>query len=88
MADVGTFYGHLVYFVSIWYNVWLFGIIFPFWYEVPRKIWQPCVVFVVAFLIVSRNKRFGHQSNDEYNITYIYVTSAGRNNRAIRQGII
>jgi hypothetical protein len=28
------FHEHLVYFVVIWY-------IFPFWYVVPRKIWQP-----------------------------------------------
>jgi hypothetical protein len=30
------FYGHLVKFVVIWYKL------FPFWYFVPRKIWQPC----------------------------------------------
>jgi hypothetical protein len=29
MEDVGIFYGH-------------FGVFFPFWYVVPRKIWQPC----------------------------------------------
>jgi hypothetical protein len=29
-----TFYGHLV---------WLVVYIFPFWYFVPRKIWQPCI---------------------------------------------
>jgi hypothetical protein len=29
-------YGLLLYFVVIWY-------IFPFWYVVPRKIWQPWV---------------------------------------------
>jgi hypothetical protein len=31
----GIFYGHLVYFMTIWYNIWplwLFGILFPFWY--------------------------------------------------------
>jgi hypothetical protein len=38
----GIFYGHLVYFVAIWFIIWLFGIFFPFWYAVPRKIWQPC----------------------------------------------
>jgi hypothetical protein len=32
----GIFYCHLVDFVVIWY-------IFPFWYVVPRKIWQPCL---------------------------------------------
>jgi hypothetical protein len=45
-----------VYFTAIWYILWsfgmyilwpfvifcgYFGIIFPFWYAVPRKIWQP-----------------------------------------------
>jgi hypothetical protein len=30
------FYGHLVYFVVIWY------IFYPFWYFGPRNIWQPC----------------------------------------------
>jgi hypothetical protein len=41
MEHVGIFYGYLVYFVFIWYILWLFGIFFPFWYVVPRKIWQP-----------------------------------------------
>jgi hypothetical protein len=30
------------YFMAIWYILWSFGIFFPFWYVVPRKIWQPC----------------------------------------------
>jgi hypothetical protein len=34
MEDVGTLYVHLVCFMVIWY-------ILPFWYAVPRKIWQP-----------------------------------------------
>jgi hypothetical protein len=50
MEDVGIFYGrlvyifyfHLVYFEAIWYILWLFGIFFPFWYVLTRKIWQPC----------------------------------------------
>jgi hypothetical protein len=36
------FYGLLVYFVDIWWILRLFGIFPPFWYVVPRKIWQPC----------------------------------------------
>jgi hypothetical protein len=32
------FYGHLVYFVVIWYILTRFG------YFVPRKIWQPCSI--------------------------------------------
>jgi hypothetical protein len=31
MDDVGIFYGHLVYFVTIWYIWWLFGILSPVW---------------------------------------------------------
>jgi hypothetical protein len=38
----GIFYAHLVYFMAIWYILWPFGIFFPFWYVVPRKIWQAC----------------------------------------------
>jgi hypothetical protein len=50
MKDAGIFFGHLVNFPAIWYILWHFGIhilllpfgIFsPFWYIVPRKIWQP-----------------------------------------------
>jgi hypothetical protein len=48
MKDVGIVYGELVYFmvirylcfVTIRYSLWSFGISFPFWYAVPRKIWQ------------------------------------------------
>jgi hypothetical protein len=29
MEDIGIFYGHLVYFVAIWYILCLFGINFP-----------------------------------------------------------
>jgi hypothetical protein len=32
----GIFYGHAILVVDIWYSF------FPFWYGVPRKIWQPC----------------------------------------------
>jgi hypothetical protein len=37
--------GYLGYIMAIWDVLWLFGIysgyFFPFWYIVPRKIWQP-----------------------------------------------
>jgi hypothetical protein len=42
-------YGHLKYLTSTWYILRPFGTfcgylacILPFWYVVPRKIWQPC----------------------------------------------
>jgi hypothetical protein len=31
---IGKFNGHLVHFVVVWF--------LPFWYVVPKKIWQPC----------------------------------------------
>jgi hypothetical protein len=49
MEDVGTLYGHLVYFTAIWYSLWPFGIFcgyFVYFFLIlifaPRKIWQPC----------------------------------------------
>jgi hypothetical protein len=49
MEHVGLFdghlvilnYGHLEYFVVVYYSWWTFGIFFPFWYVVLRNIWQP-----------------------------------------------
>jgi hypothetical protein len=38
---LGPFYGLLLYFMHIWYSSWYFGKFLPFWYFVPRKIWQP-----------------------------------------------
>jgi hypothetical protein len=34
IEDVDIFYAHLVHFHVTWY-------IFPFWYVVAKKIWQP-----------------------------------------------
>jgi hypothetical protein len=36
LLQFGIFYGDLVNFFR------LFGIVFPFWFVVARKIWQPC----------------------------------------------
>jgi hypothetical protein len=48
MENIGKYDGHLVYFKSVLYISWTFGIFCghlvyfpPFWYFVPRKIWQP-----------------------------------------------
>jgi hypothetical protein len=41
MEDVGKFNILVVYLTAIWYILWLFGIFFPFWCVVTRKIWQP-----------------------------------------------
>jgi hypothetical protein len=53
MKDVGKFYGQKAYFTTISYILRPFGlccghfdILFPFWYVVPRKIWQPWIWFI------------------------------------------
>jgi hypothetical protein len=48
IENLGIFYDHLIYFTVIGNILWPFGIFrgrlvyfSPFWYFVPRKIWQP-----------------------------------------------
>jgi hypothetical protein len=48
---LGPFYVPLLYFMDIWYSSWKFGIFFPFWYFVRRKIWQPCAGRKSIFLL-------------------------------------
>jgi hypothetical protein len=50
IENLGILYVHLVYFMAIGNILWPFGIFCghlvyfsPFWYVVPRKIWQPCL---------------------------------------------
>jgi hypothetical protein len=49
MKGVVLFYGHLIHFTVFCYILWTFDVVLgilvyfsPFWYFVPRKIWQPC----------------------------------------------
>jgi hypothetical protein len=64
MKDVSKFYVHLVYFIAVSYIyshlvkfVVICGIFFPFWYDVPRKIWQPCCrIFILEFCTNVRPK--------------------------------
>jgi hypothetical protein len=42
LCPIGMFYVHLPYLTDIWYISWLFGIFFPFWFDIERKIWQHC----------------------------------------------
>jgi hypothetical protein len=52
LEDVGILQGHLVNFaVFLVYRV-------PFWYAVPRKIWQPWLEFFVLFLRLPLTHRF------------------------------
>jgi hypothetical protein len=45
MEEVGIFYGHLVYFMVIWYILWTFYCHLvhfpPFWHVVPKKSGNP-----------------------------------------------
>jgi hypothetical protein len=49
MGDDSIDYGHLAHFTVFCYILCTFGTVcgklvyfFPFWYFIPRKIWQPC----------------------------------------------
>jgi hypothetical protein len=46
MENAGIFYGHLEYFLVIWYMLWPFGSL-SFCYIVSRKIWQPWTVCTI-----------------------------------------
>jgi hypothetical protein len=60
MENVGICYGHLEHFTAIWYILWPFGNVvviwlyfFPFWYIVSRKIWQPWLVVITNWPILT-----------------------------------
>jgi hypothetical protein len=40
IEDVGIFYGHWAYFTANWFIWGLLVYFSPFWFAVPRKIWQ------------------------------------------------
>jgi hypothetical protein len=61
--DVAIFNCHSVYFTAIWYAciLWPFGIFcgylvyfFPFWYVVPRKIWQHSLIRTTLTALVPK----------------------------------
>jgi hypothetical protein len=61
LKDVGIFNRHLVAFTVFRYILWTFGIVrgnlayfFPFWYFVPRKIWQPWLIGCLCNFPISR----------------------------------
>jgi hypothetical protein len=65
------FYGHLVYFMVIWYS-------FPrFWYFGPRKIWQPwCQMFLIGGCILRHAFR-GIYTNNEILVASCRATTVG-----------
>jgi hypothetical protein len=42
---IGTFYGHFVYFIAIWYILWSFGIFSPFLVHCTKKNLATLLVF-------------------------------------------
>jgi hypothetical protein len=53
-------YGHLEYFMAIWYSLWSFGIFFPIWY-----VWSKKNLATLVFLIANSEKGFQQRLNDE-----------------------
>jgi hypothetical protein len=57
--------------MAIWYILWSFGNFSPFWYFVPRKIWQPWWVWhsnitATSSLGKCRAARNHHDDNDSH----------------------
>jgi hypothetical protein len=57
----------LVYSMAIWYILWSFGVLIPFWYDIPRKVWQPwCSIFRWAWIRISFSLRIIYFQNIYY----------------------
>jgi hypothetical protein len=83
MEYVGIFYGLLAYFTAIRYifsshlvNFTAFGYIFPFWYIVSRKVWQPW--FETQFVVKRLSRNFLFKSLQSKYI-FIIVKMLSRN---------
>jgi hypothetical protein len=75
MEEVGIFYGPLVNFNLFCYILWTFGIVcgnlvyfFPFWYFVPRKIWQPCSAAV---------ERVENENDKQQKLSFVSIERQG-----------
>jgi hypothetical protein len=93
MEDICIFYGHLVYFVSIWYILWSFGMYMYFMY-----IWYSLWSFGTWFLVlvcctkknlatlpttVSPSKEWMHSVNSQLLIKwYTYVKQTANQNKS------
>jgi hypothetical protein len=73
MVNVGIFYVHLDYFMSIWYNLWPFGVVCghllifsQFGMFEPRKIWQHWKLLQNLFKIEAnfRSTFFAHLNEE------------------------
>jgi hypothetical protein len=65
LRPFGIFYAHLVcIFCGHFGTFSCFGVFFPFWYFVPRKIWQLCQRHANPFRKTSNRTRFPNKKND------------------------
>jgi hypothetical protein len=55
MKDVGILYYPMVYFNSIWFSLWAFGIVFPLWYIFPVLV--RCIKKILATLYTIEGKK-------------------------------
>jgi hypothetical protein len=55
MEDLGMFYGHLVYFITIWYILCQFGIFMVIWYSFPVLV--SCTTKNLATLLENKKIR-------------------------------
>jgi hypothetical protein len=55
MKDVGILYYPMVYFNSIWFSLWAFGIFFPLWYIFPVLV--RCIKKILATLYTIEGKK-------------------------------
>jgi hypothetical protein len=82
MENLGIFLGHSVYFVyiiDIWHIFLTFGVFFPFWYILTRKIWQPfkavISIYQLPFFVLPMGYKGKHcqqneaEADDEYQPT-------------------
>jgi hypothetical protein len=75
MEGVGKLCVQLVYLMDTWHILWPLGIFYgylvcfsPFWYVIPRKIWQPCLTRLGEFLRFFTWDQFfdNYRSNPNY----------------------
>jgi hypothetical protein len=52
---LGLHYIHLVFLLPLWCIICSFGTFSPYWYVVPRKIWQPRCVHTYGGKIKAKN---------------------------------
>jgi hypothetical protein len=83
----GTFYGHLVYFIAIWYILWSFGIFDPFLVYCANKNLATLVHIAKHFFVCSlKNKTFYRVSVwKKFHLTEIFFSSELKVNSCLKK---